>query len=236
MPRLLLIVEGQTEQAFASQMLAPHLAAKGVFLSKPLKAAHAKEKGRIHRGGILNYEPFRNDIVRLMKEDQNCDMFFSTMIDLYKLPNEFPAYEEANLLTDPYRRVEQLEEALADDLKDKRFIPYIQLHEFESLLLSCPGAFRDHAIYRDKYKRGIENLIALSESFKSPELINDGEETAPSKRIGKEIPDYLSAKPTSGPFIAEKIGLDAIRKKCPHFHRWLAKLENLSSSPAQDSV
>jgi hypothetical protein len=61
-------------------------------------------------------------------------------------------------------------------------------------------------------------------------LINDGEETAPSKRIGKEIPDYLGAKPTAGPIIAGKIGLETMRMKCPHFNEWLTKLENLHLS------
>jgi hypothetical protein len=62
----------------------------------------------------------------------------------------------------------------------------------------------------------------------NPKLINDGRETAPSKRILKEIPEYDKA--TAGPIIAEKRGLPALRAKCRHFHEWLSRLEKLVST------
>ncbi len=62
----------------------------------------------------------------------------------------------------------------------------------------------------------------------NPELINDGKFTAPSKRIIKEIPEY--DKVNAGPLIVEKIGLDVLRRGCPHFNEWLTKLEDLSGS------
>jgi len=62
----------------------------------------------------------------------------------------------------------------------------------------------------------------------SPELINDGPDTAPSKRILKEIPEY--DKVGAGVLVAEKIGLEILRKKCNHFAEWLACLEQLGSA------
>jgi hypothetical protein len=67
-------------------------------------------------------------------------------------------------------------------------------------------------------------------------LINDGPNTAPSKRIASQIPDYEDAKAAVGPEIAELIRLDTIRSKCPHFHAWLSRLESLgSAAPANGS-
>jgi hypothetical protein len=66
--------------------------------------------------------------------------------------------------------------------------------------------------------------------FESPEYIDDGEDTAPSKRIIKEIPEYEGMKASAGPLVAEKIGLTNIRKKCNHFNQWLLKIEALGKS------
>ena len=101
MPRLHLIVEGQTEQAFAGRVLIPHLAAKGVYLSKAQLTAHVRKSGVAHRGGLRRYEPFRNDLVRRLREDHSGDMFLSTMIDLYALPDDFPGREAARSERDP---------------------------------------------------------------------------------------------------------------------------------------
>jgi hypothetical protein len=59
----------------------------------------------------------------------------------------------------------------------------------------------------------------------SPEEINDGPETHPSKRLAGLFPTYR--KPLDGPQIAGRIGLPAIRAACKHFDAWLAKLEAL---------
>ena len=64
----------------------------------------------------------------------------------------------------------------------------------------------------------------------TPEKIDDGQHTAPSKRIINEIPEYKHAKATAGPIIANEIGLPTMRRKCPHFNEWLAKLEQLNSA------
>ena len=69
----------------------------------------------------------------------------------------------------------------------------------------------------------------MAETHKSPELIDDGQSTAPSKRIIAEFPDYEGAKSAVGPQVAELIGLETIRAACPHFSKWLTVLENLGT-------
>ena len=54
MPRLYLFAEGQTEQTFADTVLKPHLANVGVYLHPAVLIAHAKKKGKVHRGETAN--------------------------------------------------------------------------------------------------------------------------------------------------------------------------------------
>jgi hypothetical protein len=227
MPRLNLTVEGQTEQTFAVRLLIPHLGRHGVALAKPRLTAIARKKAHVHRGGLARYVPFRNDIVCWLKQDRGSDVYFTMMLDLYGLPRDFPAYDEASKLVDAYARVAKLEEALAAEIGDPRFIPYIQLHEFEALLLSDPRAFVQYYPYHD---RASASLVELVGRFQNPELIDDGENSAPSKRIRQHIQEYgPKAKRTAGPIIAAHIGLESIRAKCRHFNDWLTKLERLGS-------
>ncbi|NQT39851.1 MAG: DUF4276 family protein [Planctomycetes bacterium] len=227
MARLLLTAEGYTEQRFALELLKEHLAKHEVYLSKPRLASLGKKKGHVHRGGLVRYEPVKEDIRRWLKEDQDSNAYFTTIFDLYALPGDFPGSDEASKLADPRARVRKLEEAFGEDIQDPRFIPYIQLHEFEAILLSDPAAF--DCLYQE-HARQIDQLKKLCKDYKSPELIDDGEQSAPSKRIEKEIPEYHGAKATAGPIIAAEIGLETIRDKCPHFNDWLTQLEGLNKN------
>jgi len=58
-----------------------------------------------------------------------------------------------------------------------------------------------------------------------PEDIDHDPSGAPSKRILAVMPSYQ--KTVHGPLIACDIGLDAMRRDCPHFNGWLRKLEAL---------
>jgi hypothetical protein len=228
MPRLYLFAEGSTELAFADTVLKPHLARSGVYLHPPVLIAHAKKKGRVHRGGGRRYAPMKNDILRFLAQEKDDDVFFTTMIDLYAIHAEFPGSAEAEkFLRNPVKRVEALEQAFAGDIDDGRFVPYIQLHEYEAYLFSDPTWF---GYFYDHHERQIDALKAIAARYASPELIDDGQHSAPSKRIIRELPDYQDAKSAVGPQVAELIGLEAIRKKCPHFAAWLSRLERLGRS------
>ncbi|MFW5693465.1 MAG: DUF4276 family protein, partial [Thermoguttaceae bacterium] len=226
MARLYVFAEGQTEQTFADNVLKPHLARFGVYMHRPVLIAHARKKGRVHRGGGRKYLPMRNDILRFTKQEKtNPDVYFTTMIDLYALPGDFPGLDEAEKLRrNPFDRVRFLQQQFAEDIGDRRFVPFLQLHEFEAYLfcgLECFRRFFDTADAR------IEALQKVCETFANPELIDDGERTAPSKRIIAQFCDYEDAKATIGPQVAETIGLATIRGKCPHFGKWLECIEGL---------
>ncbi|NET90430.1 MAG: DUF4276 family protein [Kamptonema sp. SIO1D9] len=226
MARLYLFAEGPTEQTFADNLIKKELARHQVYMHNPVLIAHAKKKGRTHRGGGRNYEPMKNDIVRFLKQEKARDVFFTTMIDLYAIHSDFPGLAESeSMRQNPLQRVEFLEQRFAEDISDPRFIPYIQLHEYEAYLFSEPTCFE----YLDARRtKEIETLQKIASQHETPELINDGQQTAPSKRIIEQFPDYGKAKSTFGPQLAEKIGLEVIRSKCFHFNKWLLRLESLN--------
>ena len=227
MPRLHMFVEGATEQVFADTVLKPHLANFGVFLNRPVLVAHAKKKGHIHRGGGRRFRPMQNDIDRRRKDDSGADAHFTTMIDLYALCSDFPGRDDADKVRfDPYKRVVSLEESWAEETADHRFIPFIQLHEYEAYLFVDVSKFAE---FFDRPRRGIAELQKVADSVDSPELIDDGQHTAPSKRIIAQFPTYDKLKTSVGPQMAAAIGLPAIRSRCPHFDRWLCRLEQLGA-------
>lgn len=223
MARLYLFAEGQTEQTFASTVLRPHLACHGVYLQGAVLVAHSHRKRRVHRGGLRTFDEMQKDIARFLKQDSRKDAFFTSMVDLYQLPDDFPGFEEAEKhQSRPYCRVGILEDSWARETKDRRFIPYIQLHEYEAYL------FADISIlsrYYPDQQPDIERLRNSVASYVSPELI-DGR-TAPSKRIIDCLGRYGSDKTTVGVQAAERIGLKAIQTKCRHFAQWLERLEKL---------
>jgi hypothetical protein len=225
MVRLHVFAEGRTEQTFADTALKPHLANLGVYMSKPVLIARARKKGRVHRGGGRDFTAMQSDIRRRLKQESGNEVFFTTMIDLYALHQNFPGFEEAEQFRhDPYQRVEALEKAWSDETDDRRFIPFIQMHEFEAYLFSDVSQlapFFDHADAR------IARLRREANEVGSPERINDGQHTSPSKRIIAQFPEYEGLKATVSSQAADRIGLEAIRSRCPHFAAWVRRLEHL---------
>ena len=155
----------------------------GVYLEKIILVAHAKRKGLVHRGGLSAYQPLHNDIQRFLRQERSADCYFTTMIDLYALPNDFPGYPPPE--NQPWDRVAHLTRAFAEQLADRRFIPFLQLHEFEAYLLALPEAFLEYYAQSD---RQVQALKSVGEQAGGPELVDEGADTAPSKRILDAFP------------------------------------------------
>ncbi len=225
MIRLNMTVEGQTEQAFASQILVPHLAPFQVYLAKPrCTGASARRRGWIPKGGMFNkFAPSLETMKWWLLEDKNLDVRFTMMVDFYDLPSDFPGYDDAMKLADPYDKVQALEAALAAEMDDERFIPYLQLHEFEALVLSQPELV---GVLFDDSDKATAELVEVCQQFRSPEHINQGRETHPKAQVTRFFPDYQQN--VDGPLLAQDIGLQVMREACPHFGRWLTMLEQLA--------
>jgi hypothetical protein len=144
------------------------------------------------------------------------------MIDLYKIAGDIPGVKDTLNDSRPRQRVVHLEEQFAQSIGDHRFHPYIQLHEFESLL------FTDLGILSEQYpalRKEIEELDErLKKHFQTPEEIN--RLTPPSYRIRQVVPDY--DKILDSVTALSKIGLPALRTRCPHFGQWCNFLESVA--------
>ena len=230
MVRLYFYVEGQTEQEYVTRVLRPHLTGFGVQVMGAVLAASGRKHGHVSRGGGRRYQPMRKDLGNLLRQDARGDARFTTMFDLYALHDGFPGSDEAEKQRAiPRERILTLERAFAADVGDQRFIAHIQLYEFATILLCEPGHF---ALVYEKSDAGIAALQAAVAEATSPELVNDGETTAPSKRIISQFPQYGGQKTTVGVELAHCVGIDTTRTLCAHFDRWLKSLESLGSAPA----
>jgi hypothetical protein len=223
---LYVLVEGRSEEQFVQQALVPHLGGLGVFASAMcLTTSCPRDRPDLaHKGGVPPYGKVHRELTRMLKQHDRPDAWVTTMIDLYALPGDFPGYAEAARTRSGTARAQSIEDAFREDVGDRRFLPYIQVHEFEALLLAAPEHFRVWALGEEA---GIRALAAEVSAAGEPEDIDDGPETAPSKRIEKHLPGYSRQKPTASSLVAQAIGLAIMRNRCPHFSQWLERLEQL---------
>ena len=152
------------------------------------------------------------------------------MLDYYGLPTAFPGKTEAGndvQCKEKFQRIVQsLSSQVTKTLGEKagqRFIPYIQMYEFEALLFSQPQVLADSL----QQSRLAESFARIRQQFATPEEINDSPQTAPGKRIEKLYLAY--DKPVHPLLAAREIGLEAICRECHLFNDWVKGLESLAN-------
>jgi hypothetical protein len=210
-----IIVEGQTEEEFVYTTLRPYLNDQEIYDVRAILV----ETSPGNKGGDLKYVRYKRNIENLLKREG--DIIITSLIDFFRLRTDFPKYEEAKAIVEKQQKVKYIEDAIKEQINNPRFIPYIQLHEFEGLLFSDIRGFEYIPNIPLSNKRDLEIAIA---KYPNPELLNDGDETAPSKRLSKLIPGYQ--KTLHGPLIADEIGIGVILEKCPRFNKWVNSLIN----------
>ncbi len=98
MTRLLVHVEGETEEEFVNEVLADHLYSLGYTNVNARLLGNARLRDR--RGGIRAWSAVRKDILRHLKEDPAG--ISTTMVDYYALPQTggkaWPGRQEAGRL------------------------------------------------------------------------------------------------------------------------------------------
>jgi hypothetical protein len=232
--RLLIHVEGETEEAFVNELLRGHLLQFGYELVSARIVGNARQRDR--RGGIRAWSSVRGDIVRHLKEDAGC--VATTMVDYYGLPGTggraWPGRAAAGGLPAP-AKANAVESAIAEDVatamgwsaaQRRRFVPFVVMHEYEGLLFSDCAEFAA-AIGQPRLAGKFQ---AIRDAFENPEEINDAPETAPSRRVSGLVNGY--EKPLFGVLGAIGVGLANIRDECPHFDQWVTALENLNRDVA----
>lgn len=219
--RVNLVVEGPTEETFIKRVLSPFLASNGIFVVS--RSVQTSRTGG--RGGLSNYILVKNDILNWLKQDT--DAYVSTMFDLYALPKSFPGWSTSQEQSDPYKKAESIETELKNDINHDKFIPHIQLYEFEGLLFSDIDKI-DLCMSLKNQNGQVSNLRKSVSSFSTPEHINDNYTTAPSRRLKSFYPGY--DKVLFGSLISEDIGIATIMNKCKHFSCWVNTLKDLGPS------
>jgi len=222
---IFIVVEGQTEQTFVRDVLAPAIAPKGIYLS----AALIGKPG--HKGGNVFFDRAKVDICNFLK--QRNDIYVTTMFDYFRIDSKWPgrtdvqrkarngitltAIDKANILESATH--DEIISAFPSYNSENRFIPYIEMHEFEALL------FSDANILAEKTEIDVSKIEEILDEHGAPEEINEDPLKAPSKQLEALKSDYR--KVAMGKTVSEVIGIEKIREQCPHFNDWLVKLEQL---------
>lgn len=203
MIRLAISVEGETEEDFVNLALVEHLRLRGVQAT-PISLD----------GGI--------NISRLASEMAKLSWNFNAVTSLV----DYYGFGGRGCGT-----VDELEERIDEEITlthsrriESSVFPYVQLHEFEGLLFSDISVL---AYMNSVSEDTLNKLKYVRSQFETPEHINDGKDTAPSRRIKGMIPQY--DKRVYGPLLAEEIGLETIRRECPRFNAWVTRMESLSN-------
>ncbi len=217
--RVIILVEGQTEERFVKTILEPYLLAKMIYPIVTILNTKRVKDGPNFKGGVPNYQKVKNDLSNLFRDTSVKAV--TTMFDYYALPTDFPGY--GTQTGNCYEKVSHLENAFAQDINKEVFLPYLQLHEFEALLFSSVEEIADTMPNGDRKRADLETI---RKSYATPEEINNSPETCPSKRLIKLFPEYT--KVVYGTLISGNIGLDAIRRECPHFNEWLTSIESFA--------
>ena len=210
MKTVIIICEGPTEEVFCRNLLSQYLQNSCRIEIRLL-------------GGNCNWQRIRDMAEKALKQQKNA--LVTTFFDYYgvktkKFPNwkETVGINKANVR----ERIEILENGMLEEIDTNlryRFIPYVQLHEFEALLFNNIEVF-DEMFEFEQYDRA--ELLNIFDEFPDPEMIDQGTETSPSHRLIKIIPAYR--KVIQGNAIAEKIGIEQIRQKNKHFNDWIEQL------------
>lgn len=216
MKRIIIICEGETEKEFCTKILSPFFTAKQIYIQAPLI--------KKSMGGIVKWTELRKQILLHLKNDPGA--YVTTFIDYYGLYSKynFPNWDQAEIYQDKSQRMDILEQGMFSNIEDSfqhRYIPYMQLHEFEGLLFNEISVFHEQIPAEELI--GIEELQLTFDNYENPELINNTKETSPSHRLVRIIKGYN--KIVYGNILAEAIGLEKIRNKSPRFNAWLNKLE-----------
>ncbi len=213
-----ILCEGQTEERFVNELLKGYFRSLNVIVKCVLVTTSSKKGAH---GGVVNFQHVKGDLEKWMKNVKHKKdelHFFTTMLDLYALPTNFPSYEKAKG-KEPYSKVAIIEEGLRQTINNPNFIPYIQLHEFEALLFADLAKVEAYFQLKTADAKKLAKALAR---HNNPELVNGGSETAPSKLIESAIDGY---KKPDGVEVLKKIGLQTLRSRCNHFNDWLQRIE-----------
>lgn len=224
MSRVLILVEGQTERAIVDRVFAPAMGIRGVYLY-PRVVGKPGQKGGNRFAAVLR------ELKALIRQEPASTV--TMLFDYYGLRDDWPGLrsaknkgpEEITAIIEPAITT-ALADAIGADFNPNRFVSYIQVYEIESLLFAGPAEMAK-IFERPDLEAKFAEIVAECGGC---ELINEDPETSPSKRISGLFPGYRKGSSVNAHAyrIAQHIGLERMRRQCPHFNEWLIKLERLA--------
>jgi hypothetical protein len=233
--KLIVICEGRSEANLVKNLLSPVYSNRFIIIPKTLPTGKNPEGGDSKGGwrkpgGYTHGLREIKKIVNLHKND-----IITTFFDLYGFPEDIPCFEQAQKIYDPLEKAKEYETQLREDIvafeKNVQFFPHIQPYELEALLFVDPEkASREMSETVEDIERIKSEMTAVRREFKTPEHINGGAKTAPSKRLETIITNYRKNKAGRSGFswrVATEIGILKICEECLHFGSWIKKIENL---------
>lgn len=224
MSRVVVVCEGETEEEFVRDVMAPAFSGLGLYLEPQML-----ETSPGHRGGALNYDRVKPHLRNTLR--QKSAPVVTTLFDLYKIDKRFPGYDLAMSKQDLAQKLAVLNQQLHADVVaaaeclPHRFIPYIQPYEFEALLFSDVATLTKMNV---GWNRASTALNAARTAAESPEHINDRPENKPAAHLERELNNPSYRKRRHGPIAAQKIGLAKIEAECAFFAAWLAQIRELA--------
>ncbi|MGW4844082.1 DUF4276 family protein [Nocardia brasiliensis] len=214
--RLHFLVEGQSEEIVVNNVLEPYLVDRGWTVTKSIVTTRRPAGGPNHRGGVSSWSKVEREI-KLLLRNSSLDVL-TTLFDFYAFPLDAPGMADIPAGLPTLGRVTHVEDSLSAAAADHRFVPHLILHELETWVFAAaeqvgcllPGL--------------TEHLVKDVRAAGGAELVNDGPDTAPSKRILNYCPQY--SKTTDGPLAIADLGVAELRTQCPHFDAWLDVLDS----------
>ncbi|MGV3279168.1 DUF4276 family protein [Rickettsiales bacterium LUAb2] len=199
-------VEGQTEAYFIQYVLARYLYKFGIKISPP-----------VILGGNVSVERVGKQLSMLSEHYK----YVTSLYDFYGFQGKGNHEGRKHL-------IHRIMNHVSPYKKDNVIFPYIQMYEFEALLFSDSKILCNNIFYNSHDK--IKCIDYFDDILKSkrPEQVNDSIETAPSKRLHKINRRYK--KTLYGHIVAQKIGIEKIRKECKGFNGWIEFMISLKNN------
>jgi hypothetical protein len=212
-----ILVEGQTESAFVSEILAPYLQAFDIFVTPVIVKTSRRADGTTFKGGGMVWKHYENDLRRLLRASHyRC---VSILVDFYAYPRNAPGVACCQRPHQPRRCAEVRIQAMADAIGDPRFVPYVVLHEFETWVIAA-ALGTSHVLGDSSVAKKLHTEAHTVGD--DVELLNDSPATAPSKRVQRCWDDY--DKVTDGIEVIREAGLEAVIERCPGLRLWIDQL------------
>ncbi len=233
MADLYIVNEGDGEKGFLRECVAPYLGSLHINMFAP----RVGKPG--HKGGVRPWPAVRKEICNFLKLNRDDrPVYVSMMFDYVRMPTAWPGRADApsKALAQRPLHVEQeisrdIEVHMGEHFIPDRFIPYVQMHELEALVLAEPDNLAAEFLGQNRAVQQLKDSI----KGMAPEEINDGPDTSPGKRIIAWIPEYGKRKAQSAVNVLYLTGLGILRERCPHFDEWLSRIERLVG-PAKQPV